>query len=659
MDSIVNFCKQLETYKYISFDIFDTLIFRSISNFRAIHQMVQQLYYERYGNFLENYPTIRMNAEIAARALPGIAEVSMEMIYQKLTQYNDETKIRLKQLEAECEIMNCTPNLPMLKVLNWCVAKKKIVVITTDMYLPRAILNKILIKIGATYDYLFISGEEGYTKRSGILFDIVLQKLSISPSEIIHIGDDYNNDIAMPQTKGISSLLRIKDTTIPSPYATKIKTGSLSSDHLYSLLSLNYSNNLSISPEHRIGYHVLGPLIVNFCQWVHQVKIEQKLDKLLFVAREGYYIQKVYEEMYPNEKANISYIRLNKNILRLPLLSLDNPCKYFQRSKLGRPEYEWELIFDQLFISDIDGAKQHIIKETGFSDFNKKISLKDLEDGTYNHILLSLFNYQKDMITSQAKMLHEYINDLGIYGNKVGLVNNSMNGSGQSMLQDFIQENGKQSNIVGLQFLKTKKCDILLGNKCRAWLTESKTINEFQESHFHQSCLLLEHLMFEPQGTALFLVTRNGKIDICCQTPRTEQIDFEKIAAIQKSGLQFTKDYITHINLPLATEGFYNYFNMLCHPYYEDALLLCNLNDDDSDGDKKISDPGIPFKWQYLLSKDIPFNITWREGYFKLKRIPNWAINIYLLSAKYQSAKKNIKTQIKGFITQMNLNLSK
>lgn len=650
MDSIVNFCKQLETYKYISFDIFDTLIFRSISNFRAIHQMVQQLYYERYGNFLDNYPTIRMNAEIAARALPGIAEVSMEMIYQKLTQYNDETKIRLKQLEAECEIMNCTPNLPMLKVLNWCVAKKKIVVITTDMYLPRAILNKILIKIGATYDYLFISGEEGYTKRSGILFDIVLQKLSISPSEIIHIGDDYNNDIAMPQTKGISSLLRIKDTTIPSPYATKIKTGSLSSDHLYSLLSLNYSNKLSISPEHRIGYHVLGPLIVNFCQWVHQVKKEEKIDKLLFVAREGFYIQKVYEEMYPDERGYVSYIHLNKNMLRLPLLSLENPCKYFQRSKLGRPEYEWEVIFDLLFITDSESAKQHIKEQTGFCDFNTKISLKDLENGIYNNILLSLFDYQKDLISSQTNLLHEYINNLGIYTNRIGLVNNSMNGNGQSMLQDFIKANNKQCDIIGIQFIKTPKCELTLKGRCRAWLTENKSISEFKKAHFHNNCLLLEHLMFEPQGTSLFLKKEQGIVKVCCQSPRTEQKDFEKIAHIQKSGLEFTKDYMSHVNLKLNIEGFHNYYQMICHPIYDDAYLLCHLNDDDFDGDKKISNPQIPFKWKYLLSQGIPFDLTWKEGYFKLKEIPELGINLYLYSIKYQYTKGLAKRILKKLL---------
>ena len=236
MKPTINFCKQLEKYEYISFDIFDTLIFRSVSNFQLIHQMVQQLYNEKYGDFLENYPKIRMDAEIRARSQPGISEVTMEMIYHELNQYSSEIKKRLKELEEQCEIENCIPNLPMIDILLWCKAQKKKVIITTDMYLSRSVLNKVLKKIGVDYDFLFISGEEGHTKRSGILFDIILKKLAISSSQIIHIGDDFNNDISMPQTRGISSLLRIKNPTVIFPYAKKKENMSLGADHLYSLL---------------------------------------------------------------------------------------------------------------------------------------------------------------------------------------------------------------------------------------------------------------------------------------------------------------------------------------------------------------------------------------------------------------------------------------
>lgn len=38
-NTINQFCSQLIPYQYVSFDIFDTLIFRTVSDFRVVHQM--------------------------------------------------------------------------------------------------------------------------------------------------------------------------------------------------------------------------------------------------------------------------------------------------------------------------------------------------------------------------------------------------------------------------------------------------------------------------------------------------------------------------------------------------------------------------------------------------------------------------------------------
>ena len=43
-NTINQFCSQLIPYQYVSFDIFDTLIFRTVSDFRVVHQMVAVLY---------------------------------------------------------------------------------------------------------------------------------------------------------------------------------------------------------------------------------------------------------------------------------------------------------------------------------------------------------------------------------------------------------------------------------------------------------------------------------------------------------------------------------------------------------------------------------------------------------------------------------------
>ena len=458
-----NYCEQFIPFTYVSFDIFDTLMFRTVSDFRMIHQMVANLYEEQYGISLPLYPKQRMDAELKARNVLGRNEVNMDMIFEYLSDYSEEEKSRLRFLEEKCEIDNCVGNPLMIEVWKWCRDNGKKIVIITDMYLPRRVLNTILAKIGVDYDYLYISGEEGVTKRTSELFAVVLRKLNIKPTQLIHIGDDLNNDINMPQIKGIASLLRLSNEANVLPYI-KIKQCdiSLGKDHLFSMLSRYCSNREFLNSEQRIGYAILGPLIVDFCQWLHAIRKENNLHKLFFVAREGFFIKKVYEKMYPQEAHDLMYIRLNKNVLRLPLLSMHNACEYFMKAKVGRLTYDWKLIFDLLYISDYESAKHFVVLRTGFDRFHETVTLKDLESGKYNKILVSLFEYQREMIEEQSALLDEYLMSLGLFEGSVGLVNNSINGNGQSMLTDYLLSKGKECDILGLQFIKTSKCEKLL-----------------------------------------------------------------------------------------------------------------------------------------------------------------------------------------------------
>ena len=253
-----NYCEQLIPFTYVSFDIFDTLMFRTVSDFRMIHQMVANLYEEQYGISLPLYPKQRMDAELKARNVLGRNEVNMDMIFEYLSDYSEEEKSRLRFLEEKCEIDNCVGNPLMIEVWKWCRDNGKKIVIITDMYLPRRVLNTILAKIGVDYDYLYISGEEGVTKRTSELFAVVLRKLNIKPTQLIHIGADLNNDINMPQIKGIASLLRLSNEANVLPYI-KIKQCdiSLGKDHLFSMLSRYCSNREFLNSEQRIGYAIL------------------------------------------------------------------------------------------------------------------------------------------------------------------------------------------------------------------------------------------------------------------------------------------------------------------------------------------------------------------------------------------------------------------
>lgn len=77
-----DYCEQFVPFAYVSFDIFDTLMFRTVSDFTMIHQMVAKLYREKYGISLPLYPKQRLDAEITARNVSGKNEVNMDMIFE-------------------------------------------------------------------------------------------------------------------------------------------------------------------------------------------------------------------------------------------------------------------------------------------------------------------------------------------------------------------------------------------------------------------------------------------------------------------------------------------------------------------------------------------------------------------------------------------------
>ena len=97
----------------------------------------------------------------------------------------------------------------------------------------------------------------------------------------------------MPQIKGIASLLRLSNEANVLPYI-KVKQcdTSLGKDHLFSLLSRYCSNRESLNSEQRIGYTILGPLIVDFCQWLHAIRKENNLHKLFLLHAKVFFIKK-------------------------------------------------------------------------------------------------------------------------------------------------------------------------------------------------------------------------------------------------------------------------------------------------------------------------------------------------------------------------------
>lgn len=196
----------MSTFKYVSFDLFDTLIFRLVNKPEAVFSFVEKELmkdgkmsgHKAYRNFAKR----RIRAEQIARSNKTAEDICLSDIYRYYKGINSMEKKELMHFECEAEVRLSFPNRPMVELLNWCREQNKTVIIATDMYLDKGTIEKILEKNGIWQNVMYISGESGKTKYSGNLFMQILSDLTISKEALIHIGDNHVSDFEQPLKKG-------------------------------------------------------------------------------------------------------------------------------------------------------------------------------------------------------------------------------------------------------------------------------------------------------------------------------------------------------------------------------------------------------------------------------------------------------------------------
>lgn len=587
----------LSPYKYTSFDLFDTLMFRMVPHPAMIFDTAERWYHAKYHQHIHQFRLKREYAENEARHLSN-KEITLKDIYKRLP-LSSVDKERMMSLECDCEVANCIPNTIMVDIANHCFQEGKTIIITTDMYLPRETIVRILNKIGVPFHFLFTSGEEGVTKRSGKLFPVILDKLQIRADELIHMGDDDNNDIIQPHNIGIRTTKRL----------------------------------VSLTPNHpalSIGYNILGPFMASFSLWLHRVKEEEKLDKLYFIAREGYFMKVAYEALFPEEKHLCRYIHLNKNLLRLPSLFDEQPSNSFIQMLPPRNDYSWMELFVFFHIEDLEELCTHIKKFDKAFDENNRLSKADLSKAYHQNILKIVLKFLNPRIEEQYNLFMQYINDNQFLNSRIGLVNNSLKGNGQKVLERILSKKNIPHHIIGLQLSATQECKSELGKNMRNFFSENSS-HPYASYTFIDHALIVEHLLFENAGTALyFKKDENNNPVVICDDIGIEEKNIPLKNEIQEYALQYLRNIPINIQHNLSSEAISDLCSFLSRPSKAEATYIRQFYDVDIDGcNHLINDK--PFSKRYIYLKDKPPYARWIEGYLALNNVSPFEMYIFKL----------------------------
>lgn len=202
--------------KVVSFDILDTLMARPTIVPEDVFYLLQQGLVEEHGELYSGFATLRRFAEHEARQIAhrkGLGDITYDEIYDRLASLmalSDAELDTLKQRELELENQLLMPRLGVMKIYARALELGKRVIMISDMYLSPAFLKRVLIDCGyPEFFKLWVSSEHKVQKRTGLLFETVLEELSvhnISASQVLHVGDNRASDIDAAAKYGMKTL---------------------------------------------------------------------------------------------------------------------------------------------------------------------------------------------------------------------------------------------------------------------------------------------------------------------------------------------------------------------------------------------------------------------------------------------------------------------
>ncbi len=282
----------LSKYDVISFDIFDTLIFRAVEKPKDVFRLLEGTYQ------CMGFAKKRIQAEQEARKEK--AEVTIYDIYRKLA---IETGILPQEgirREICMEHKVCYANPYMYTVYQLLLKKGKKLIAVSDMYLPGKQIEELLKKCGyREFFQIFVSCDYGKGKGDGSLQKIAQAQTGMQLS-YIHIGDHVYADIQGSKKAGWETFHYQNIQSQGAAYRRKEMT-SLAASFYKGLVNRKMHCGMSrINACYEYGYVYGGLLAYGYCQYLEQLAHTKQIDQFLFTARDGYLLHRIYKKMFGN-----------------------------------------------------------------------------------------------------------------------------------------------------------------------------------------------------------------------------------------------------------------------------------------------------------------------------------------------------------------------
>ena len=299
------FAAKLMEYDIISFDVFDTLIFRPFSNPTHVFYLAGiQLKYP-------DFTRIRIESEQQARekkrSMIGTSEVTLEEIWNEIEMETGIPKETGMRIEWECEKRCCYGNPYMLQVVKELQCKGKRLIAASDMYLGKDHIRELLTACGyGEFEEYFVSCDYEKSKGDGALYEVIRETMGRTVT-YAHVGDNRQSDRKQAQRHRLKAFWYPNVNEAGSSYRPKdmsVLTGSLYRGIVNCHI---HSGQSTFSREYEYGFIYGGLFVAGYCRFIHEYVKTHGIQRVLFLSRDGAVLLQAYRKMYPEEREDTEY----------------------------------------------------------------------------------------------------------------------------------------------------------------------------------------------------------------------------------------------------------------------------------------------------------------------------------------------------------------
>ncbi len=483
--------QKILAYDIVSFDLFDTLIMRQTLFSTDIFEMVD-VRLRQHGIGIEDFSKKReaSEKELSKQYAPDLKDI---YCYMKETYHlSDLVPEMAADLEWQIDYNLIIPRKEVCELLSKIYKCGKEIVILSDSYYTRQQIIKILKKCGiSNIDNLFISCEYG-TGKTQMLFQ---KWIDMSGDALkIHIGDDIVADIESAKRNGIdtchlySGLDLLEQTGYMGLWehvnslSDRIKVGMAISLIFNSPFQFEEKENMiQIMSAYQAGYLFFAPIISDFVFWFHRQIKEKKIANILFCARDGYFIKKLYDKL-EEDSSSIYFLISRIAAIRAGVADTED-LKYVEEMK-----YSGTL-------------KEQVKERFGIVSLTEKKELKDYAQEIF------------DRATRVKKAYQAYIKKLDIKEGDIAFFDFVAKGTSQFYVSRLLDQHLKGFYFLWLdkENMKQKGLDI----------ESFYQSEEIEKSVIYEDYYILETILTSPEASVLEF--KEDGIPIYAQETRTEE----------------------------------------------------------------------------------------------------------------------------------------